>query len=464
MDRRSFVWTSGGILVAAAGLSACEGTDPSDTGVVVVTITGLGTGLVDGGTAVVTRTDIATQLPVSITVPESGTGQADVPAGVYHAIYTPPTGYQVSGSNEFDIEVKAFKTTPVDVTVAFIAIATQGTLRVVVTGLTASAPSGGTASMQISGQAAIVAPVPVAAGQVDTVVTAGIYAVTYTPPVGWAVANGTQNPRNVTVAASATATTTFAVNVLPVGFPTPDLLNNASFETGFDNFKNGSAGPPTGVARDTAHAVSGGADAPGQFSVTRLLPVTSGTDLSASMFWPFYAGPGPWNMPVPATNLDRIWGRFYFYFDAAITGTLKFQIFEEAGFNTQFGGFYCAAGRITWAFIQEWNSQIHPFANLSTLVGGWHSLECDYWRNGDPSGFPSVGIWLDGNQITSGIGNPPSPGSWVNGRLNAGQRGSTAKVGTYNLIGILNGTPNNTVAANVWIDRVSISSLGRIGP
>ena len=44
IDRRTFVGTTGGILVAASGLAACSGVDAGDTGKIVVTITGLGTG------------------------------------------------------------------------------------------------------------------------------------------------------------------------------------------------------------------------------------------------------------------------------------------------------------------------------------------------------------------------------------------------------------------------------------
>jgi uncharacterized protein YjdB len=243
--------------------------------------------------------------------------------------------------------------------------------------------------------------------------------------------------------------------------PTPNIVNNASFESGFDGFVNGSFSTPTGVSRDAARGYHGST------SVRKALPVTNGNTIGGFFTFPFYAGspegqytPTP---AVPAQTLDRLWTRYYFYFDRAIDGTFKFNIYFGSGFATHFGGVYCQNGYLGWAFIQEWNSRIHPLVPLSSLVNGWHSLEVDYWRNGDPSGFPSVGIWLDGVQLTHGNGTPPSPGRWSNGRLIAGERRSSEQFTAFSMLGVLNGTPSNTIAGNVWVDRVSASSAGRIG-
>jgi len=280
----------------------------------------------------------------------------------------------------------------------------------------------------------------------------------------------------VTVAPTTTTTTTSTSTTPTTSTTTPttsttgflpgNILDNGSFETTWEYFNNGAAVAPTGVVRDVTHAWSpGNIDVPGQRSVRRSMPVTSGSDNGASMMWTFDRGNvSPWNLPVTPQTADRIYGRFCFYFDAAVTGVNKFQIYESTITSDQFGGFYLWGGRIGWAFIKEWQSQIHPIISLSGLVGAWHCLESDYWRNGDPSGYPSVAIWLDGVQLTAGLNSPPAPGAWVGGRLNAGQRGSTLGVGTFNLVGVLNGNPNNTVAGNVWVDHVSISTAGRVGP
>lgn len=459
LDRRAFLTTTSAILAAASVLPGCEG-DVSTLGAVNLTISGLPLTLLDWGRAVITRTDATGFPPIDVTVPTGAIGEASVTTGTYHVDYTPPTGYHVVGSASFDVVVEVGETTDVTVVceVDGVGPPPDGTLRVTVTGVDAGAGGGGSASLlrtDIAGQSPLVVNIPVA-GTLNTLLPPGTYQVTYTPPANHTVNGGVTNPATASVTSSTTTTVTFAVTFTNPGFPTPDIRNNVSFEAGFDGFVNGSFQPPTGVSRDQVHANIG------SFAVRKALPVTSGSDVGGSFFFPFYAG-APF-MPVAALTLDRAWGRFYFYFDAAMNGILKFQIWEAPSFSSQFGGFYCEGGSIGWAFIQEWNSQIHRFTNIGPLVNGWHYLECDYWRNGDPSGFPSVGIWLDGNQITSGQGNPPSPGAWTGGRLNAGQRGSSGKLGSFNLIGVLNGTPNNTVAGNVWVDRVSISSLGRIGP
>ena len=106
--------------------------------------------------------------------------------------------------------------------------------------------------------------------------------------------------------------------------------------------------------------------------------------------------------------------------------------------------------------------------SLNGLTGGWHSVEVDYWRNGDVSNggrdYPSIAIWVDGQQITNGAGSPAGTAIWPNGRLNYGARGSSARLGVFELLGLINGNPKNTIPGNVWIDKVSLSSRGRIAP
>jgi hypothetical protein len=253
-------------------------------------------------------------------------------------------------------------------------------------------------------------------------------------------------------AVAPSATTTIPVTpgtaslVAPV---TPDVLNNASFETTFDGFTNWSYLAPTNVTRDATHADTG------RMATRRVLPVTNGVDLGAQFTYSLtHHG---------FVAQDRVYSRFYFYLDNAINGILKLQINEDAGFNTQLGGLYLANRNLNWVFSPEDNTQFFPIRPLAGLTNGWHSVETDYWRNGDPSGNPSVAIWIDGVAVT-GSSATPAPGHWSNGRLNAGQRKSTSKIGVYNMLGVLNGNPHNTVAGNIWIDKVAISTRGRIGP
>lgn len=188
-------------------------------------------------------------------------------------------------------------------------------------------------------------------------------------------------------------------------------------------------------------------------------------DIGASMIYPL------------APFVDRVQFKFRFYADAQITGTSgthKFQIYE--GGNAQFGGLYLFNGVLKWWFI-EWYDVTSPFLTIATLgsasmpLNQFNTIEVDHWRIGHPSGFPAVGLWLNGSQITSG--SMAHGGTFdANGYATAGYRlngsgsplpRSTDKLGTVNLLGVLNGAPANFTPGGVWVDDVSISTAGRIG-
>jgi hypothetical protein len=161
------------------------------------------------------------------------------------------------------------------------------------------------------------------------------------------------------------------------------------------------------------------------------------------------------------SSYDRVWTRVYFYFDGVINSHLKFNLYW-GGFSHQFGGLIVEGGALGWSFYDEWSAVVHGLVSLSGLLNGWHSLEVDYWRVGDPAGDPSVAFWLDGVQLTGGRGSPPAPGYWSGGRLHAGSRSNSLKLsGGVGWIDVLNA--GNSVNANVWVDKVSVSTLGRIG-
>jgi len=169
--------------------------------------------------------------------------------------------------------------------------------------------------------------------------------------------------------------------------------------------------------------------------------------------------------------------RFYFRLTAPITSIMKFARFYNGGFTNNLGGFFIQSGNTTigWGWDQEDASIVTPIGLTQAQVidGNWHSIEVDYWRNGDPSGYPSVAFWFDnkpqslpdGTKVeydcstTSGTCNHSS---WSGGRLYAGQRAFSGKMNVMEWLGTLNG--GNTTTGEVNIDRVGISSLGRIGP
>lgn len=237
-------------------------------------------------------------------------------------------------------------------------------------------------------------------------------------------------------------------------FPVPDILDNASFEADFQGWTNWAYGAPTGVTRD------GGQHYAGVTAVRKVLPVTA-VDIGSQFVY-------PWVHIGPLPEQDRLWTRFFFYQDVNIDGGIKFTRYFDSGFNLpQLGGFGTQAGYLLFRIDPE-GLAVFPSAvtllDMTPLVAGWHSLEVDYWRNGDPSGFPSVAFWLDNVPVVSQVGALPPAWAWAGGRLNPGRRDTNNKLGVFELIGLINGNPPNTVPGNIWVDKVSISTLGRIGP
>jgi hypothetical protein len=244
-------------------------------------------------------------------------------------------------------------------------------------------------------------------------------------------------------------------------FDTPDILDNASFETDWGGFTNWTfSGSPTGVARATDYAYSG------SYSLRRTWTPNPGGDVGSQLASPYMAG-----------GYDHLWVRFYFRLTAPITTVMKFSRFYNGGFANNLGGFFIQSGSTTIGFgwDQEDASIITPLGLTQAQVidGNWHSLEVEYWRTGDPSGYPSAAFWFDGNpqslpdgskveydcSTTTGTCNHSY---WKGGRLNAGQRAFSGKMNVMEWLGTLNG--GNTTTGQVNIDRVAISSLGRIGP
>lgn len=240
---------------------------------------------------------------------------------------------------------------------------------------------------------------------------------------------------------------------------TPDIVDNASFESGWDGFTNGGGAPPSGNLRDPSLAYDGAV------GVKREL--ATGAETGGAFHYPFYF---PW-APYQGTTKDHLWTRFYFYIDAPFDGILKLQLFNTDD-GVDLGGLFLNGGSIAWLPV-EWlyaGGTIYNLVPLDSLVNGWHSLEVDFWRNGDPSGFSSAAIWLDTVQITHADGPIAESGSangyWADNRIQTGIR-DTGHTGTHNIGDVYwSGIKNagNTIAANLWVDRVAISSVGPVGP
>jgi hypothetical protein len=167
-------------------------------------------------------------------------------------------------------------------------------------------------------------------------------------------------------------------------------------------------------------------------------------------------------------NLDRVWVRFYFKLTSGVTTIQKFARFQSGAS----GGLYLRQGDAIFAFAWD-----HEYTGAGASIGlteaqvidgNWHSIEFEYWRNGDPSGWPSAAFWFDGMPTSmpdgarAGGGEPTNQSYWSGGRLYAGARSYSGQLQFIEMLATLN--TGNTTSGQVNIDRLAISSLGRIGP
>jgi uncharacterized protein YjdB len=259
-----------------------------------------------------------------------------------------------------------------------------------------------------------------------------------------------------------TPVTSSAITIsVPVGGPGANILSGASFETGWDGFTDWSGtGTPSGVSRDCTVA------SVGSCSIRRSWTPNPNGDTGSQFLYHYGA-------------TDHVWIRFYFKLTVPVTTQLKFARVYDTGFGTHFGGFYVASGSDIVDFgTDEENGNIATPIGLTqaqVVDGRWHSLEMDYWRNGDPSGYPSAAFWFDGHSVSLPDGTPVKydrrtvqPGGtvndsyWKGGRLYAGTRANRSPLGYVEFLATLNA--GNTTTGQVNFDDVSISTVGPILP
>ena len=240
------------------------------------------------------------------------------------------------------------------------------------------------------------------------------------------------------------------------GFVTPNILDNASFETGWSGFTNWTGvGDPTGdhLSRSTQCAHTG------TYGLLRVWTPNPSAEDGTQLLFNYGA-------------TDRVWMRFYLKGMVHITTVMKFARFYNETFSTALGGFMMGEGDKIFAFGTDIeNGAITTWFGLTEaeiMNDQWHSLEVDYWRNGDPSGFPSAAFWFDGHPISMPDGNDVhyfGAGNsmyWSGGRLYSAERSYSGKLGYIEWLATLN--TGNTTTGQICVDDISISTVGRIGP
>jgi hypothetical protein len=141
MDRRQFVRAAGGAVVATS--LGCA-TSPTGTaqGTLDLTITGLDASATTGGQVVATPTG---GTAVTVQIPAAGHQTQMLPVGTATIVYTPPANHHVNGTVPASVTITANTTTPVTISLTYVAPAQSGTIQVTVTGLTGSNVSTATA-------------------------------------------------------------------------------------------------------------------------------------------------------------------------------------------------------------------------------------------------------------------------------------------------------------------------------
>jgi hypothetical protein len=336
------------------------------------------------------------------------------------------------------------------------------TLRVIVTGLSPGATSGGSVTVTRTDVAAppLVVPIP-GRGRDSVGVPAGTYSVSYGAPPGHIRAPGTVNPRTTQVVAGQGATVSFQVQVV-TGFAPADLLNNASFETGWNGFVDWSYRPLPSPAS-------------GLFSITRSQDVAyDGAWSARSTFGPTLLDNRVY-LAFPFGNHLDTYVRAYFYiFGSVPNNHHKWIRFQTTAFNGVQGGLYLASstGGVTWCDVAS-----RPNSNVDIPLGigiptfnTWHSIEVEYDRTAwDSPHGPRVRFWYDG---TAAVGsNPPGTAFWGDdaGAPNVNGPwlyiGAPSRAASPSAILSMDDTYNagNTNSGAFYYDRIAISTQ-RIGP
>lgn len=226
------------------------------------------------------------------------------------------------------------------------------------------------------------------------------------------------------------------------GFGQPDLLNNASFESGWDGFQNTTGGSPSGISgativRSTEQSLDG------SWSAKSTLPPGQTANLFSYSFG----------------ARDHVFVRVYYYATTHPTDNHKWIRFQRPGFSGGHGLYtWTPGGAPSWQFpnsggVHNWFDALGP-----TVFNTWHYWEIEYdMANG------RIRFWHDG------VATLPTPNSTngsggtdfiQNGWIHSGG-GAVQQQGILVFDDTVNGANSNN--AVYYYDRIAISTQ-RIGP
>lgn len=272
----------------------------------------------------------------------------------------------------------------------------------------------------------------------------------YTGLIRFSLKSTTAEAKTVSATVWGRAITDTATVTVTSVYVTPNIVNNASFETTWDSFTDATyvsdpdANSPLTIARSTEQAFAG-------TTSVKMTWAASATDKAAN----FYRSLGG--------NRDEVWVRTYFYLVAGwdITTIQKWCRFRND--SELFGGWFLNNSGLSWGFDAEASGVVsYIVPKVSIPTNQWNYVELHYRRNGDAQ--PNVALWLNGvPQYKANGADPAGFGlTWLDGRLYAGGRNSSSPMNRVMWVNTLNG--GNTGSGTIYLDYIGISTAGRIGP
>ncbi len=299
-----------------------------------------------------------------------------------------------------------------------------------------------TASVAVGGTVQLVATARDAGGQILTGRTitwstgnAGVATVS-AQGVVTGIAAGTAGITATSEGRSGLAAVTVTAPVPPPTGSAPDILNNVSFESGWDGFLNGGGTTPSGaIARSTVRARDG------SYAVGVAWDHNT-ADVSSQAFFDI------------GTGRTHLWTRTWFYATAWPNGGgFKFFRYMDGSYS-KITGLQTLNGSL--AIITNDGRAVYagPLPSLNT----WHSVEWE-WDVANRT----IAVWVDGVARTLSIYYDPGNVMSLSGGNTVLHTGSAdvAVPRRLDLLRVINPTTN---AGAVYFDRIAVSSLGRTGP
>lgn len=249
---------------------------------------------------------------------------------------------------------------------------------------------------------------------------------------GSAVITATSEGRTAT----ANVTVTAVVPPPPGGFATPNILNNASFETGFDGFVTGSGTSPTGATRSQDRSSAG------TWSLKQSWNNNT-SDVSAQAFFDLGA------------NRTQVFARTYFYQTAWPNGGgYKFFRLQDAGYNTT-TGIQVLNGRLAWITGNAGYIAMAYIGSGLPSTNAWHSIEFEL-----NTVTREVRVWVDGVAQSFTVYYDPSADLTVSGTtLRYSDAVTVAPARYLDLVRVINPSTNS---GSAYFDRIAASTQ-RIG-